>query len=134
MYTCKCFIRRSTKELTNELKKFGSRHGRMLWYLPNTLLVADASQYWCTDDERGHAEDLVKQGYIDCGENEELFLALAALRNDTDKNQWITDIPGHWEKCTFDDGQKFIFFSYSLSNVNAHKATWKELLKHFKKE
>ena len=28
---------------------------------------------------------------IDCGDNEELFFALTALRDDTDKNQWIIE-------------------------------------------
>ncbi len=34
---------------------------------------------------------LKKRGSVDCGTNEDLFLAIAALRDDTDKYQWFTD-------------------------------------------
>ena len=38
----------------------------------------------------GNIKGAIKnKGVIDCGDNEELFLALAALRNDTDINQWF---------------------------------------------
>ncbi len=36
-------------------------------------------------------DTVTKKGRIDCGTNEELFLAIAALRDDTDKYQWFTD-------------------------------------------
>ena len=61
-------------------------------------------------------------GRIDCGTNEELFLALAALRNDTDKYQWFTD-GDLWFKCgdeVCNEGRKI------------HKATVDELIEHFK--
>lgn len=36
----------------------------------------------------GNIEDAIKnRGVVDCGDNEDLFLALAALRDDTDVNQ-----------------------------------------------
>ena len=35
-------------------------------------------------------------GRIDCGTNEELFLAIAALRDDTDKLQWFISPEGAW--------------------------------------
>lgn len=60
--------------------------------------------------------------FIDCGTNEELFLAIAALRNDTDKCQWFTD-GDLWFKCgdeVRNEGRKI------------HKATVNELIEHFK--
>lgn len=59
---------------------------------------------------------------VDCRANEELFLAIAALRDDTDKYQWFTD-GDLWFKCgdeVCNEGRKI------------HKATVNELIEHFK--
>lgn len=69
-------------------------------------------------------------GLIDCGTNEDLFLAIAALRDDTDKNQWFTD-GDLWFKC----GDETV--EYHLNHLNEcgrkiHKATVDELIEHFK--
>lgn len=57
-------------------------------------------------------------------ESEELFLALAALRDDTAKFQWFTDGEDVWEKSDSDLPSKYI-------QLNGHKATVDELLKFF---
>ncbi len=66
--------------------------------------------------------------WIDCGTNEELFLALAALNNETDKNQWFvcysTGVEDFWYLCK----RHRIEDCYH----HIHKATPKELIKHFK--
>ena len=36
-----------------------------------------------------HSDLLIERGYVDCGKNEDLFLALAELRNDSDIGQWF---------------------------------------------
>ena len=67
--------------------------------------------------------------YIDCGINEELFLAIAALRDD-DINQWFTD-GIRWELCGVDEASY-----YGWKNIYKsvfHKATLEELIKHFMK-
>lgn len=78
--------------------------------------------------------------WIDCGTNEELFLALAALRDDTDKNQWfIYDSMDaviesfrvyEWFICNEDRIEDMLF--YDSHYLNAHKATVEELIEHFK--
>lgn len=65
--------------------------------------------------------------YIDCGTNEELFLALAALRDDSDKNQYCIDSEGNW----FMYNKTYIRL-LSKSNVTWHKATKEEIVEHFK--
>ena len=41
-------------------------------------------------DKVGNIKDAIKKrGFIDCGTNEELFIALASLRDDTDINQLV---------------------------------------------
>lgn len=63
-------------------------------------------------------------GRIDCGTNEELFLALAALRDDTDKFQWFISPEGIWAYNKNND-------SISVS-PKWRKATVYELIEHFK--
>ena len=76
---------------------------------------------------------------ISCGDNEELFFAMAALRDNTDKDQWfIYDTSDcyiksrrviTWIKCTQDKIEDELF--YDCMYLNARKATVYELLKHF---
>ena len=71
-------------------------------------------------------------GLIDCGTNEELFLAIAALRDDTDKNQWFTD-GDKWILCP--EIKFSTYWVYNDIDVNidtVHKATVNELIEHFK--
>ena len=63
---------------------------------------------------------------IDCGTNEELFLAIAALRDDSDNLQWFTDGNGYWQLCI----GKFRYPNLAYEKV--HKATVEELIEHFK--
>ena len=79
---------------------------------------------------------------IDCGTNEELFLALAALRDDTNENQWFIAQGTIWVKdCNdeiivyYDEGEWFLWNEYlfienSLSDFR--KATAEEIIDHFK--
>lgn len=76
---------------------------------------------------------------IDCGTNEELFLAIAALRDDTNYMQWFV--------CTSDykefDGKEWKVGDFDLNtcpddfdNILPHwrKATVNELIEHFKEK
>lgn len=85
-------------------------------------------------------------GRIDCGTNEELFLALAALRDDTDKFQWF--IAESSLSVSFDDAigndhyfvepkGRFFFWGIEYQNAtiisgNFRKATVDELIEYFK--
>lgn len=76
---------------------------------------------------------LKKHGSIDCGTNEGLFIALAALRDDTDNNQWFTD-GNDWFLCQYlkvgmhyQDKPEILFEKW-------HKATVEELIEHFKEK
>lgn len=88
MFTQKCFIRKNLKELQDKVYGLGHRGGTHLWECTfNTLLIANEEYFRCYDDEWGNADSLIREGYIDCGTNENLFIAIAALRDDTDKYQ-----------------------------------------------
>lgn len=132
-FTTPCFIHKSTKELTDKIYRLRERSGRNFWHCEYlTLLLAEEEQFTCLDDERGNAEMLIKEGYIDCGVNENLFLSLAALRDDTDRFQWFTD-GEKWIQC---QEIKFsTYWAYNDIEVNIdsiHKADVSELIEHFK--
>lgn len=136
MFIQPCYIKKNTPFLRSKLKEFGYKCNNGKWmgkYLATFKRDNDHDLFYCGTPEYDLINNPSLKDSIDCGENEELFLALIALRNDSDINQWFTDLSGHWYKCTFDNGNKFIFFHHNLSDFNAHKATVKELINHFKK-
>lgn len=144
-FTTPCFIRKNTQELRRGLEEFGYN----ILNSGNTTL--DAHNYDGNGShksiEEGKAiitsygnlygviynvDTVTKKGRIDCGTNEELFLAIAALRDDTDKYQWFTD-GNKWILCP---AIKFsTYWVYNDVDVNLdviHKATVNELIEHFK--
>lgn len=44
---------------------------------------------------------------VDCRTNEELFLAIAALRDDTNENQWFICDVNHWDRS--DNGEATVY-------------------------
>jgi hypothetical protein len=139
-FTTPCFIRKSTKELTEKVYKLGGRDGRSFWHCDYlTLLLAEKQQFTCLDDEHGNAEMLIEKGFIDCGTNEELFLAIAALRDDTNYMQWFVCTSDYKES----DGKEWKVGDFDLNtcpddfnNILPHwrKATVNELIEHFKEK
>lgn len=76
---------------------------------------------------------------INCETNEELFLAIAALRDDSDKYQYfVTEEEMHWlNQNTWMPVGSFIFSyvdNYTDIDGKVHKATVEELISHFKYE
>lgn len=144
-FTIPCFIRKNTPELRKKLEELGYE----ILNSGNTTL--DAHNYDGNGShksiEEGRAiitsygnlygviydiDTVTKKGRIDCGTNEELFLGIAALRDDTDKYQWFTD-GNKWIMCP---AIKFsTYWVYNDIDVNidtVHKATVDELIEHFK--
>lgn len=76
--------------------------------------------------------------YFDCGYNEELFLAVAALRNDGYYMQWFTD-GKHWVLCDREDWVDMYSVlrsggKYKQEDMDKfHKATVRELSVKFDK-
>lgn len=128
-FTTPAFIRRNTPELRKKLEELG-------YYLHPECVDDDRGNYlfvnrgYYLNRPLGYLEELSRS--IDCGTNENLFLAIAALRDDTDKNQWFTD-GDKWILCL-----KIKFSTYWVCNdigVNLdtiHKASVEELIEHFK--
>lgn len=149
-FTTPCFIRKNTPELRKKLEEFGYS------IINERTTTLDAHNY----DGKGHHKSIeegraiitsygnkygviydidtvTKMGRVDCGTNEELFLAIAALRDDTDDSQWFVYPPENiWFICDDDD------INYARENIKdsvqaawfhcSHKATVEELIEHFK--
>ncbi len=143
-FTTPCFIRKNTQELRKKLEELGYE----ILNFGNTTL--DAHNYDGNGShksiEEGRAiitsygnlygviydiDTVTKKGRIDCGTNEELFLAIAALRDDTDKYQWFTD-GDLWFKCGDEVCNETIEYYLNKYGRKIHKATVDELIEHFK--
>jgi hypothetical protein len=129
-----CFIRKNTPELRKKLEELGYLPPSKVWYNENFAICTIYREYiTCKIDD--DFERIVEPTYlnIDCGTNEELFLALAALRDDTDKWQMFVfdgiDVPDYF----LQKGDMWICTLDKHLVENCHKATVEELIEHFKK-
>lgn len=134
-FTTPCFIRKNTPELRKKLEEFGYK---------DASTVQDSYTAIYTDEEEGEfftqylsniTDDEIA---VDCGTNEELFLAIAALRDDTDNNQLFINGKGDWGVCRDNTkhggllGIDFYGMPNDLNVDNYHKATVGELIEHFR--
>ena len=162
-FTTRCFIRKNSKELQEKLADIGYSICRCVNFENSVWLdtfpingTVHGKGYF--DEEMEFPDWTVEKelrrfvsdnpSYIDCGTNEELFLAIASIRDDTDRHQYFvldTDVSyygnvtpkGNFFICEehkavvdFDkDGNPDVF---SNRNIPAHKATVEELINHFK--
>lgn len=127
MFTQSCFVRKCNKKLRKKLRDLGYLDNTCFnWLKSVTLTLGDNYYtYKSYDDFRNsHSTEFVEKECIDCGNNEELFLAIAALRDDTDAGQWFVDDKDSWEKCNSDLPSHYM-------QMNGNKATVEELIKMF---
>lgn len=149
MFTQNCFIRENTPELRNKLREITGTK-RWLFSLRNGygenivhIQVIDSA---VDDDEINRMVD--NPSFVDCGKNEELFLAIAALNDKNDYMQWfVTEADQSWVNqgvycprgsftlCTIEHrypeewrGNEEFYSSV----IPAHKASVEELIEHFK--
>lgn len=85
MFTQSCFIRKDTQELRDKLKEIGLEPHPCI--MPKACAFLFVNRGFYSQNEIGYQEEIEKA--IDCGENEELFLAIAALRDDDDFMQYF---------------------------------------------
>lgn len=137
MVTQQCFIRSNSWQIINTLMKFGKN---VLNKEPNGYIVSNEELVYSVCDEEECLENMILNGFIDCGTNEELFLAIAALRDDSDRFQWFTN-GKEWIQCEKEDwideisslcvGGRYNYDKNGELSVDFHKATVKELIKYF---
>jgi hypothetical protein len=149
-FTTPCFIRKNTPELRKKLEKLGYK-SRTISNNDKLCLATTANnvyaKYTIITNEMFDSVDPHRTwncaGRIDCGTNEELFLAIAALRDDTNENQWFICDVNHWDRS--DNGEATVYaeigeWIFCKSNDDDcardnhyHKATVEELIEHFNK-
>ena len=126
MFTQSCFIRKDTQELRDKLKEIGLEPHPCIMRKACAFLFVNRGFY--SRNEIGYQEEIEKA--IDCGENEELFLAIAALRDDNDFMQYF--------KATEDDRLLLCRVKYIEDCTTFYelyrKLTPEELIEHFKHE
>lgn len=120
-FTTPCFIRKNTQELRRGLEELGYK----------MLSPIEYDNLECSDNWVNDIKSLNDCNGFDCGTNEELFLAIAALRDDTDKYQWFTD-GDLWFKCGDEVCNENIEYYLNKYGRKIHKATVDELIEHFK--
>lgn len=139
MFKTKCFIRKNTPELRSKLKDMGYRVCRCTEETTAVYLMAGHGDIHAVHDELVDIfEDEVKSGackLIDCGDNELLFLALAAMRDDTDKDQLFTNgidwaIKREATRGLGLPGFEYLSFPRDV-NTPLHKATEEEIMNYF---
>lgn len=136
-FTQPCFIRKNTPELRKKLEELeiyehpSKANGNCLFV--NRGFYASLPIGYTEETERA----------IDCGTNAPMFLALAALRDDSDNGQWFVldnyfgsvNYPdtfhpqGSMVFCTEENWKDMPIFG----NIHAHKATPEEIVEHFEK-
>lgn len=134
MFTQSCFIKKNTPELRKKLEELGYK------YNGRDTESWGASALYCFDGKYYEVYTAKPSRYhsiVDCGVNEKLFLAIAALRDDNDYMQWfISDETKQFYKCT---SNKFDFYQEEIANWLCcisveyfRKATVEEIIENFK--
>lgn len=141
MFTQKCFIRKNTPEIRKRLDEIGrafieNGHGEWRIHVDKNEYLFCGDEQFCDGRIYFYIGRVCKpiEG-IDCGTNEELFFAIASLRDDTDKNQWFIHKNVEFVFCDQSELKHVIdntdeYMDYCVADF--HKATVKELIEHFK--
>lgn len=134
------FHKKNTPELRKKLEELGYKLNNGKWmgkYLAAFQIKETKEWRYVASPEWDLQNNPDIDASIDCGTNEELFLAIASLRDDTNNNQLFTNDKGDWGiyRDGSDGGLSGMDF-YGMPNDfeidNYHKATVNELIEHFK--
>lgn len=139
-FTTPCFIRKNTPELRKKLEELGYKLNNGKWmgkYLAAFQIKETKEWRYVASPEWDLQNNPDIDASIDCGTNEELFLAIASLRDDTNNNQLFTNDKGDWG--IYRDGSNggllgmdFYGMSNDFNLSHYHKATVNELIEYFK--
>ena len=139
MFTTPCFIRKNTPELRKQLEELGYLPPSEVWYDEDfaicTVYRDNNGEYFTfkIDDD---FERIIAPSYpyIDCGTNEELFIALASMTDDEDG---LCDYYIVTSDCNPRYAKGSIYRALPISSVIHpscyRKATVEEIIEYFKK-
>lgn len=124
-FTHECILNKNTPEIREKLESLGIRY-KYAFNVGSDSVIKCRNGFYNTYQSKYYQslKDMFTKA-TNCGTNEELFLAIAALRDDSDLHQWFTDGGDLVVKCLFD--------SLPERHQKLHKATVKELIECFNK-
>lgn len=139
MFTTPCFIRKNTPELRKKLEEMGYINENCSTC--NCIATSHASFTSIREELFDNKNPMITwdcAGRVDCGDNEQLFIALAAMRDDTDKDQLFTNgidwaINREAARNLGLPGFEYLSFPRDM-DTPLHKATREEIIEQFKKE
>jgi hypothetical protein len=134
-FTTPCFVRVENPEKRKELIEWleGIGYKFLMRGLESNVLYVDVTSgcLLCAFESPVTQSEMVSKGYIDCGENTELFKALAAMNEWNDREQWfIVEHTGSGEEMVFADSENAL--AYIQSGDGYRKATAEEIVEYFK--
>ena len=146
-----CYIRKNNVDIANKLLGFGwgildikstNENDCIFCNLLNKDFIDDFDKCFTYPQDFADRYFLNRKDCIDCGTNEQMFFAIAALDKQVDFGQWficeqtIQDTngcfvckSGDWLLCPVMSFYNYNFHGYC---VDAHKATVDEIIEHFK--
>lgn len=134
MFTQKCYIRKVSDDIIHKLEMIGYEVVRPM------ITTSEVKKVILCDGGKCYEYGFYPKDAIDCGDNEELFLAIAALQDDCDSDQWFVYYPNDiWFICDYYDIEAERHAPSTQNSCQAawfydsHKATVEELMEKFKK-
>lgn len=141
MFIQSCYIKKNTKELREKLKSLGYKlnHGKAWGKYLACFKTEDTNECKFVASPDYDLKNMPNfTNSINCGENEDLFLAIAAIRDDSDYMQYFV-CDEDYITYSMNEHKKgeFILFDGVKAHINKakpfwHKATVQELIEHFK--
>lgn len=119
MFIQNCVIRKNTKDLRDTLVTLG-------YTLASFVHTDYCMNLYCECTGNVYGTVINEVDFIDCHDNEDLFLAIASLRNDTDEHQWFI-MKNKWYLSAVVDFRS----CFPMKRRYGYKASPKELIKHF---
>lgn len=141
-FTTPCFVRVENPEKRKELIEWleGIGYKFLMRGLESNVLYVDVTSgcLLCAFESPVTQSEMVSKGYIDCGDNIELFKALAAMNDENDRKQWYayTEYPTNEgkngvRKFVFNEPARFDSF-VDVPSGYYRKATAEEIVEYFK--
>ena len=133
MFTHECILNKNTPEIREKLESLGIRYKYASNVGPDSVIKCGNGSYNTYQSKYYQSLKDVFTKATYCGTNEELFLAIAALRDDSDKHQWFTD-GVNWVQSQLESFRSLSnSFDEDDSCRNFYKATVEELIECFNK-
>lgn len=132
-FTTPCFVRVENPEKRKELIEWleGIGYKFLMRGLESNVLYVDVTSgcLLCAFESPVTQSEMVSKGYIDCGDNIELFKALAAMNDENDREQWFTD-GYHFELCPTNKADMVAW--HMMYRTKPRKATAEDIVEYFK--